>query len=275
MKHLYDNEYVKMWENFAGKKGEAYLGYKFLPNHRVGLTNFIREWVILRVLNPTKKSVIADIGCASGRQLFLLANHISSGFGTDIASGFIEVANQHKFDIGNKNLTFLEAKIEQLPFADGKFDAVICGEVLEHVYDKNVALDELMRITKINGSIIISTPNINADGTWWGRILRAVGVRRFQSLEHFSSEELVKHGDAHVREFTGVSMRAWLLSRGLAVEQLYYASYLDGPACDYVLKFPLHMWGLRHGIIWLEKILSLTRLPFGRHIIVKAKKLPT
>jgi 2-polyprenyl-3-methyl-5-hydroxy-6-metoxy-1,4-benzoquinol methylase len=42
--------------------------------------------------------------------------------------------------------------------ADGIYDITICTEVLEHTTNPIAAIDELKRITKNNGYIIISTP---------------------------------------------------------------------------------------------------------------------
>lgn len=46
-----------------------------------------------------------------------------------------------------------------LPFSDSEFDAVICLEGIEHVINPVQLISELVRITKKDGSIIISTPN--------------------------------------------------------------------------------------------------------------------
>lgn len=47
-----------------------------------------------------------------------------------------------------------------LPFEDNQFDAVVCLEGLEHLLDPYVLLRELIRVTRVGGKVIISTPNI-------------------------------------------------------------------------------------------------------------------
>jgi SAM-dependent methyltransferase len=49
-----------------------------------------------------------------------------------------------------------------LPFHDNNFDAVICLEGLEHLIEPSLLIEELVRITRKGGYIIISTPNITS-----------------------------------------------------------------------------------------------------------------
>jgi 2-polyprenyl-6-hydroxyphenyl methylase/3-demethylubiquinone-9 3-methyltransferase len=53
----------------------------------------------------------------------------------------------------------------RLPFADGAFDVVVAGEVLEHVTDVPGVVAETCRVLKTGGTLVIDTI---AD-TWWGR----------------------------------------------------------------------------------------------------------
>lgn len=54
-----------------------------------------------------------------------------------------------------------------LPFADGTFDAVIIGEVLEHLPVPDSVLSELRRVLQIGGSLIVTTPNAYELTRWW------------------------------------------------------------------------------------------------------------
>lgn len=266
------DSYEKMWEDFGRTKSEKYTEYKFNPTHRIGLTNYLRERQIFKFLSPQKEDMVLDVGCASGRQLFELANKIKEGYGTDIAQSFIDKANSLKTERQISNIYFHRAEIEHLPFADNFFDKVFCAEVLEHVTDKDVALRELKRVLKPEGLLIITVPNLNADATWWGRLLRFLGIRKFIPLEDFSHEGWSKHGDAHVREFSHKTMREWLENNGFKVLALKSASFIDGPGFDFLLKFPLHVKLSQRLIIALENHLTNRDMFWGRHLIVKAKK---
>ncbi len=62
---------------------------------------------------------------------------------------------------------------QRLPFEDAEFDLVWCSEVIEHLADPRFSLDELRRITKPGGELILTTPN---SYMWLFRMLDAVGL---------------------------------------------------------------------------------------------------
>jgi SAM-dependent methyltransferase len=45
-----------------------------------------------------------------------------------------------------------------LPFRDATFDGAICTEVLEHVFDERVTLDELARVLRPGARLIVTVP---------------------------------------------------------------------------------------------------------------------
>ncbi len=55
-----------------------------------------------------------------------------------------------------------EGSITEMPFADDRFDTLLCLDVLEHLYynDQNKALPELHRVLKPGGTAIFSIPNL-------------------------------------------------------------------------------------------------------------------
>jgi SAM-dependent methyltransferase len=52
----------------------------------------------------------------------------------------------------------VEADLTSLPFADESFDAVVLGEVLEHVEDDRGALTEVARVLRREGVLALSVP---------------------------------------------------------------------------------------------------------------------
>jgi len=57
-----------------------------------------------------------------------------------------------------KGIEAVYADVNKLPFGDGEFDTVICGEVLEHLDSMGQGLKELERVCKPEGKVIISLP---------------------------------------------------------------------------------------------------------------------
>jgi len=53
-----------------------------------------------------------------------------------------------------------------LPYASHVFDVVVCNHVLEHIFETETALRELLRVTAQNGLCVVSVPNV---ANWWSR----------------------------------------------------------------------------------------------------------
>ena len=86
---------------------------------------------------------VCDVGCGTG----FLVNYLrqqrsldgSTIYGVDL---IIEPDTQRR----HPSIRFVAAPVEQLPFADGEFDTVICTHVLEHILDIRAAITELRRV---------------------------------------------------------------------------------------------------------------------------------
>ncbi len=62
----------------------------------------------------------------------------------------------------------------RLPFAEGSFDVVVAGEVIEHVPHPDLLLAELRRVLAPHGRLVLSTPNIVG---WANRVLVPLGIQ--------------------------------------------------------------------------------------------------
>lgn len=99
-------------------------------------------------LAPTIEGDILDFGCGSKPYESLFVNS-KSYTGVDIeASG-----HNHK---DSKVDYFYDGKT--LPFPDQSFDAVVCFEVFEHVFNIDEMLAEVSRVLKPNGKLLMSIP---------------------------------------------------------------------------------------------------------------------
>ncbi|MBW4529778.1 MAG: methyltransferase domain-containing protein [Aphanothece saxicola GSE-SYN-MK-01-06B] len=104
---------------------------------------------------------VLDLGCGSGRDVYLLAQLVGAGgevVGVDMTPEQLEVARRHidhhAETFGYANVRFLEGRIEQLdqlPLEPGSFDLVISNCVVNLSPDKLAVLNGVRRLLKPGG----------------------------------------------------------------------------------------------------------------------------
>jgi ubiquinone/menaquinone biosynthesis C-methylase UbiE len=130
---------------------------------------------------------ILDVGCGWGRELSRLPNAV----GIDVVLPFLKTAKKYvKNDIAL-------ADAHCLPFSTNSFDFIVISEVIEHLTDTVKVLNELKRVLKPKGKLLIQTPN------------------KVLTLGKFISSE--KCG--HVHEFTFSELKNLLETLGFKVLQ--------------------------------------------------------
>lgn len=99
---------------------------------------------------------VLDIGCgAVYPTIFAMAGLDVTGY--DVSEEALAQAREIAGQWGVKIQT-VQGLAQKLKFDDGVFDAVVLGEILEHVPDPEVVLAEAYRVTRHGGRIIVSTP---------------------------------------------------------------------------------------------------------------------
>jgi 2-polyprenyl-3-methyl-5-hydroxy-6-metoxy-1,4-benzoquinol methylase len=103
-------------------------------------------------------------------------------------------AHVTSMDLGENLLTQVKMKcnsirvigsILEMPFEDDSFDLVVSSEVIEHTPEPFKALEELHRVLKPGGVLVISTPN----KLWYPAVAFAnlFRLRPYQGLENWTS----------------------------------------------------------------------------------------
>jgi len=62
-----------------------------------------------------------------------------------------------RLDINKSEHVDIVADAHDLPLTDDSFDAVLCKQVLEHLYHPHKAVDEMLRVLKPGGKLVAST----------------------------------------------------------------------------------------------------------------------
>jgi methionine biosynthesis protein MetW len=118
---------------------------------------------------------LLDVGCGAGAISAFLCEELGCWevHGVDVSPSRVRQA-------ASRSVRALVADLnsESLPFEDDHFDAVFCGEIIEHLVNPDHLLDEVLRVLKSDGLFVLTTPNL---GWWLNRLALLVGWQPFST----------------------------------------------------------------------------------------------
>jgi dolichol-phosphate mannosyltransferase len=132
------------------------------------------------------EGAVADIGCGSSRIIGALP---PGSVGVDIL--FRKLRYARRFGV-----PLVHGSGFALPFADESFPCVLCSQVIEHVPKDSPILDELVRILKPGGRLVLGTPDY-ANWEWvateklYGFF--APGAYADEHIAHYTRDELIEN----------------------------------------------------------------------------------
>ena len=139
---------------------------------------FVEELKKLEIKN------VLDIGCGEGFILNKLKQERigESWEGIDYSKEAVEIGKKiHSY------LDLTQGSIYDSKFKDNSFDLVVCTEVLEHLESPQIALKEVVRISK--KYILFSVPNeplfLLSNFTQWGKDIGHINHWTFWQFENF------------------------------------------------------------------------------------------
>lgn len=97
---------------------------------------------------------VLDLGCGTGRHALWMAAAGAGVTAVDFSEGMLAEARRKP---GSERVRFLACDLRRrLPFADGAFDLVVSGLVLEHIPDLDGFFGEARRVLRSGGRAVIS-----------------------------------------------------------------------------------------------------------------------
>lgn len=105
-----------------------------------------------------ERAAMLDVCSGTGDFALALARHYPRGkiTGIDISPGMIAVGNSKLENLGLAGRASIKTgDAENLPFADGEFDAVTIGFGLRNIHDRSRALAEMFRVLKPGGRLVV------------------------------------------------------------------------------------------------------------------------
>ena len=162
---------------------------------------------------------VLDIGCGDGRHCgaaLQLQELVIIGADRDqdalqAAQGRLRWLRENGFHKGG-SWAWVATDALRLPFAGQSFDLVICSEVLEHIDEDRQVVNELLRVLKPQGDLVVSVPRAWPE-RWCWRL----------SADYGHAE------GGHIRIYLKKGLLALLRSCGMHIEGWHYAHSLHVP----------------------------------------------
>jgi ubiquinone/menaquinone biosynthesis C-methylase UbiE len=97
--------------------------------------------------------------------------------GIDLAENMLRIGSQHVARAGLRSQITLECvDAKQLPYLDGQFDIVISNSLIHHLPDPLPFLQELKRVLKPNGAILLRDLIRPSDEATMNRLVASIGA---------------------------------------------------------------------------------------------------
>lgn len=103
---------------------------------------------------PKNTKKLLDAGCAWGYGSYYFSKKVKIVHGIDPSKENVLLATQRY-----PKITFHHSKVENTTFQNNYFDAVVFCDTLEHVQNELSAINEIYRVLKPGGVLILSVPH--------------------------------------------------------------------------------------------------------------------
>jgi SAM-dependent methyltransferase len=187
--------------------------------------------MILEAAGERISGWVLENGCGVGMYIQRLQPHAGVVVGLEYDFERAREAHQHSVHI-------LGAAGELLPFPEHTFDVILSHEVLEHVQDDRAAVEQMVRVLRPGGRLIIFVPNrgypFETHGVYWRGRYRFGNIPLVNYLPRRWRNRLAPH----VRVYTRQDLES--LFSGLPV-QLLEQTVIFGAYDNIIARFP--RWG--------------------------------
>jgi ubiquinone/menaquinone biosynthesis C-methylase UbiE len=135
---------------------------------------------------------VLDVACGPGTFGRRIASPSKEVFGIDVSMRMLRQGAIYTAKDGIPNVHFARARVEALPFEDGRFDATLCCGSLHLFADTVMALREMARVVKPGAILAVVTFTAGCGGILKFRRVRG-WYSRDQGLHVFELPEMAQY----------------------------------------------------------------------------------
>lgn len=146
---------------------------------------------IIKLLNIKPEDKVLELACGEGYYTKQIGAITSNLVATDISWNYLNKAKSYN---PHKIIDYVCCSVEKIPFSDSSFDKILMSEVIEHLLDWRKGIEEVQRVLKPGGKLVISTPNKYSYLNFLCHLRAKIRNRPFdeEHIKEFSRRELEK-----------------------------------------------------------------------------------
>jgi ubiquinone/menaquinone biosynthesis C-methylase UbiE len=148
---------------FLGEKADEY-ARAYAEETPGGFALRVRRKRVLELFDKVGGRVL-DVGCGPAEMVQPLSRLGCEFWGLDPSPRMIEICRTRFGELENAH--FLEGEAGQISFPDGFFDAVLCMGVIDGLKNFDQVIEEMLRVLKPDGTIIITFANRQSPYAQW------------------------------------------------------------------------------------------------------------
>jgi 2-polyprenyl-6-hydroxyphenyl methylase/3-demethylubiquinone-9 3-methyltransferase len=183
---------------------------EFRPLHEINPLRL--DWIAQHA--PLDGAAVLDVGCGGGILAEAMARRGAKVTGIDLSEKALKVAQLHLLE-SRLSIEYLSVSAEDLAAShSGKFDAVTCMELLEHVPEPGAMVAACSRLVRPGGQVFFSTINRNPKSY----LFAVIGAEYVLGL-------LPKGTHDYMRFIKPSELSRWSREAGLRIDELIGMSY--------------------------------------------------
>lgn len=184
-----------------------------------------------RLVRALNFSADGDILLDAGGGVGLWAHAFSSKVKSVIVYDKLEAEFRHMFDLGKlafdaDNISWVIGDIQNISLADGSVTLVLCSNVLEHIKEPKLALQEMARVLRAGGYLYVGVPNERFIASYsfpLTRILRRILPPFLKKSKYVRGGYKEWEREAgHIHNFTVEQLTTWAQESGMERVSFHY-----------------------------------------------------